>query len=273
MEEYRYFNKLDHTDLNMYQCGTQDCTSGHSFGPAVRDHYLIHYVLHGKGRFEVGGKTYLLEKGGGFLICPGIVTYYEADELEPWSYSWVGFHGLKAESYLKQANLTQANPTFRYDRDGFVEECINQMMAAHKPVKSSELHMMGYLYFFLSKLAEVAEENAFAGRNENRKEHYVKKAVELIAMNYSRNISISEISRYIGLDRSYFCSIFKDTMNMAPQEFLIHFRVNKACELMRSNILTIGDISRSVGYEDPLQFSKVFKKVKGLAPREYRKTG
>lgn len=273
MEEHRHFNKLDHTDLNMYQCGMEDCTPGHSYGPAVRDHYLIHYVIRGKGRFEVGSKSYHLDKGCGFLICPGIITYYQADDVDPWSYVWVGFHGLKAESYLKQANLTQDNPIFRYDRDSYIEECIGEMIEAHKPMRSSELTLMGYLYFFLSKLTEIAEENAFSGRNENRKEHYVKKAIELIAMNYSRNISISEIAAFVGLDRSYFCSIFKDTMSLSPQEFLIRFRINKACELMKSNMLTIGDISRSVGYTDPLQFSKVFKKLKGLAPREYRRTG
>ncbi|MGF7047731.1 AraC-like DNA-binding protein [Paenibacillus sp. DS2015] len=54
------------------------------------------------------------------------------------------------------------------------------------------------------------------------------------------------------------------------QEYLIHFRVNKACELMMNSELSIGDISRSVGYDDPLLFSKIFKKVKGASPKHFR---
>ena len=143
------FDRLDHTDLNMYQCGIEDCSPGHYWGPAVRDHFLIHYILKGKGIFQVGDNIYHLEKGNGFLICPGVVAHYKADMDDPWSYSWVGFHGLKAELYLKQAGITMENPVFKYEYDNYLENCINEMIASKEPSKGREIHLLGLLYLFL----------------------------------------------------------------------------------------------------------------------------
>ena len=91
-------------------------------------------------------------------------------------------------------------------------------------------------------------------------------------MNYSRRIRVEEIAHFIGLDRSYLSSIFTDELNTSLQGFIIQFRINIACQLMENRILTIGDISRSVGYDDPLAFSKIFKKIKGASPRDFRKS-
>jgi transcriptional regulator GlxA family with amidase domain len=59
-------------------------------------------------------------------------------------------------------------------------------------------------------------------------------------------------------------------LKTSPQEYLINFRIEKACELMQANLLSIGDIARSVGYDDPLTFSKVFRKLKGVSPSKFR---
>jgi YesN/AraC family two-component response regulator len=90
-------------------------------------------------------------------------------------------------------------------------------------------------------------------------------------MNYSRKMTISELARSIGLDRSYLGSIFKEQLSTSLQNYLKNYRMDKACELMKNETLSIGDISRSVGYDDPLLFSKLFRKCKGVSPREYRR--
>lgn len=90
--------------------------------------------------------------------------------------------------------------------------------------------------------------------------------------NYSHKITVNDISKYIGLNRSYFGSIFKKHTSMSPQEFLIKLRLEKAEELMENPKLNISDIARSVGYEDAMLFSKIFKKHYGASPTEYRKT-
>lgn len=270
MPEHIDIHRLNLTDLVMYQCGHENCIPSHSFGPAVRDHFLIHYIVQGKGVFQVNGMTYPLQAGQGFLICPGYVTYYQADAMDPWEYSWVGFHGIKAEGYLHQANLTQNTPIFTYMLDDFIESCFAQMLETKQLIKSREVRLLGLLYMFLSHLIETAAPPLHP-LLENKREEYMQKAISFIERNYSRKISVQEISKYIGLDRSYFCSLFKAALSMSPQEFLIRFRMNKACALMPHSDLSIGDISRSVGYEDPLLFSKMFRKIYGVSPSMYRK--
>ena len=83
-------------DLYMTCCGCSRTEPLHRFGPALKPHYLIHYVLSGKGIFRLEGEEYPLEAGYGFLIEPGQMSLYQADEKEPWTYIWVGFAGDRA---------------------------------------------------------------------------------------------------------------------------------------------------------------------------------
>ena len=73
LEKY-YISKKDYTDLNVYRCGFEECSPWHSWGPGVRDHFIIHIVHKGQGSFTSNGKTYKLKTGQGFLICPWTIT-------------------------------------------------------------------------------------------------------------------------------------------------------------------------------------------------------
>ncbi|MCX7709335.1 MAG: AraC family transcriptional regulator [Clostridia bacterium] len=257
-------------DLCPYYSGIQDCDPGHFYGPAVRDHFLIHYILSGKGTFEIGDRVYHLGKGQGFLICPGIVTYYKADMKDPWEYTWVAFHGLNAESYLKRACLSNENPIFTYPDSPALEEVMRRIVETMNLKKCKELMFTSLLYHFISLLIEAFESELPKLDNESRKDFYVRKTIEFIQMNYSRNISIEELANHIGLDRKYLSSVFKNVLKISPQLYLLQFRMNKACELLRSTSLSIGDIARSVGYEDPLLFSRMFRKIKDQSPSQFR---
>ncbi|WP_083609648.1 MULTISPECIES: AraC family transcriptional regulator [unclassified Paenibacillus] len=258
-----------HTELHTTQFGIEECIPGHFFGPAVRSHYLLHYVLSGQGIFEVEGKRYSLKKGQGFLIFPDIITYYQADTADPWTYCWVGFNGTSAELLLKQAGLTKASPIIHYDRDDMIYQYLQLMNESRVFHKARETRLTGLLYLLLSQLVEYGPV-ASPEVKETRAEIYVEQVKDFIEMNYPQSITIEDIAQYIGLNRSYLCSLFKERMSVSIQNYLIHYRINKACEMMGNAELSIADISRSVGYNDPLLFSKMFKKVKGSSPKNYR---
>lgn len=106
MQTYNYTNNFYKSiDIMIYNTGYEECDPGHSYGPAVRKSYMIHYVTEGKGIFTTNGKTYQLKKGDAFLMCPGEQIYYEADKKNPWCYAWIGVQGVKVESYLKKQPL------------------------------------------------------------------------------------------------------------------------------------------------------------------------
>ncbi|AQR93550.1 AraC family transcriptional regulator [Clostridium saccharoperbutylacetonicum] len=265
-----YFSTIndDGFDITVYQCGMEKCKKSHSYGPAIRDHYLIHFVLEGSGIFYVDGKSYKIKANQGFLICPNIVTYYEADKEEPWIYTWVGFKGIKAEKYLKLANLDQENPIFECTEVAFVQECFENMRKSTELKYGRELRLQGLLIMFLSELIEEAGKNVII--SSNYKEMYIKKSLQFVEINYSSKISISEMAKSVGLNKNYFSTFFRENIGVSPQQYIIKYRINKACELMSNQGLTIGDISRSVGYDDTLGFSKIFKKEKGISPKKYR---
>lgn len=259
-------------ELQLLHYGTEACTPGHYFGPAMRDYYKIHYILDGKGTFEVGGKKVTLHKGQGFLIVPHSVVHYEADQDDPWEYSWVAFQGSTCPSLLQQACLSVHHPIFEMgNEDDEMRSCLHRMISSRNTHKGWEISMTGLLFQFFSILIDRAGEDRPIPLQDYTKETYVTQVMDFIEINYANTITVQSIASHVGLQRSYLCSLFKDKMGTSIQSYLVNYRMRRAAELTLDPALTIGDISRSVGYADQLLFSKMFKKVMGEAPTYYRK--
>jgi len=271
MRSYNAYDAAGSTDLSVCQCGYEKCRPGHFFGPAVRDHYLIHYILDGEGIFEVNGTQYHLTKGQGFLIYPEIVTYYKADDKNPWTYSWVGFRGIRADDYMLLCGMTQQHPLFTYNINDDLKKCLEEMNKCKDLPIGRDIRLTGLLYIFLSKLMEqnsIAVHRRYS--NKEIEERYVLEVINLIEMNYHRKLTVEEIARKIGLNRSYLGALFKKKMNQSIQDYIIQYRINRAEFLLKNTDLSITEISRSVGYENPLQFSRFFKNNKSVSPTLYR---
>jgi AraC-like DNA-binding protein len=268
--DFKNTKELNQSDLILYNSGYEDCIPGHSVGPAIRDFFLIHYIHNGSGTFQVGDSVYVLGKNQGFLIYPNVLCNYQADYKDPWSYSWVAFTGYKAESYLKQAGFSLRNLIFKYDKDNFLKDCLAQILATKSLVKSKEIRITGLLTLFLAQLIETSCTQVSAKDLDNIQEYYIKEIIKFIHMNYSSDIPMEAISKHISLHKNYIGSIFKSQLNISPQKYILNLRISKACELMKNNTQSIGDIAHSVGYSDSMLFSKMFKKVKGMSPKEYR---
>ncbi len=263
-------SEMRSVDLFVHEYGYEDCEPGHFFGPAVREFYLFHYIFSGRGFFRTSENTYHLKEGQGFLIFPDDLNYYQADESSPWSYGWLGVTGINAEEYFHQCGLSRKNPIWNGDKDAFIEDCLLKMASTHQQDTVRYPRLTGYAYLILSRMIEkssLQQPQDKAGRHET----YLKAAVRYMEQNYYRNIRIAEIAENIGLDRSYLGSLFKKHLNVSMQGFLADLRMTKACRLLKNAELRVADVSRSVGYSDQLQFSKVFKAYMGLSPLEYRR--
>lgn len=270
MREYKIANDADADGMQVYHYGMERCESGHYFGPAVRDHFLIHFILGGHGIFKVGDKVYSLHENQAFLITPGEVTYYEADMENPWAYCWIGFNGARAYQVLKDAGLTAGQPILNYDSGCLIPEIMGEIMNIDTNKAGGSLKLKAGLYMVLSELQRTGFGQINTLKANNYRGTYVDKAIDFILRNYSRDISVSDIVEFVGLNRSYFCSVFKESLNVSPRDFLISFRMKKAADLLSTTPLSIGDIARSTGYNDPLCFSKTFKRVMGVSPLNYR---
>jgi AraC-like DNA-binding protein len=271
---YEFFQSAIDMDLQLYYCGVEDCAPGHNWGPGVKDHYKIHYVNSGKGAFTCGGQTYTLGKGEAFIIHPNIPSYYIADQDEPWTYSWVAFNGIHAELYLKRIQLSHENPIIRCnaEQEVQIQECFNQMFQASHHESSKDMRLLSSLYTFLAIIGDTLEPETTNHIASNMKEHYINQAMGYIEANYSHSIKIEDLAKELNLNRKYMSKLFKELVGMTPQNYLVRFRMNKACNLMKNTSLHIGEIALSVGYPDQLLFSRMFKSTIGIAPTQYRKS-
>ena len=271
---FNIFPNENFIDLGMYQYGYEQCEPGHSFGPATRNHYLFHYIISGTGTLMADiakGETqsYSIKSGQGFLIFPGQITTYIADQNLPWEYVWIEFDGLRVKEAIDLTELSVNSPVYHSHSKDLREQLMNEMLYIVHHAKESPFHLIGHLYLFLDYLTQSAKSTKLV-QSSKMSDYYIKEAINYIEQNFQNNITIEDIAAVCGINRSYFGKIFRNSIGRSPQEFLMNYRMVKATELLKLTSLSIAEIGSAVGYENQLHFSRAFKTIYGVSPREWR---
>lgn len=271
---FSIFPNENFIDLDMYQYGYEQCEPGHSFGPAARNHYLFHYIISGTGTLMANnakGETqkYAIKSGQGFLLFPGQVTTYIADHNLPWEYVWIEFDGLRVKEAIDSTELSVNSPVYHSHSKDLREQLLNEMLYIVHHAKETPLHLIGHLYLFLDYLTQSARSTKTM-QSSKMSDYYIKEAINYIEQNFQNNITIEDIAAVCGINRSYFGKIFHNSIGRSPQEFLMNYRMVKATELLKLTSLSIAEIGSAVGYENQLHFSRAFKSIYGVSPREWR---
>lgn len=261
---------LDLRDVEPLLCGTEDCSPGHSWGPGVRDHHLIHYVLEGRGTLHSRDRIHTVRSGQLFLVTPNELVTWRADEAQPWRYIWVGFRGDRAGGFLEAGGLDADSPVFT-DAAGELRDCFVRMTETFAMAAGRELRLTGLLYLMLSVLAERAASDAPERPCEGRAAAYARAAMRFFEGNLANGTGVAECARHLGLERSYFSALFRRHVGFSPMDWLINLRMDHAMRLLRNPSLNVAHVARSVGYEDPLQFSRIFRGRTGMSPAAFRR--
>lgn len=244
-------------EVNPVQCGRERCAPGHAYGPAVRDFYLLHYLVSGKGIFEAGGHTYRLHPGDIFVIHPFERTYYKADDAQPWEYIWVGFTAatpLPAALCGGVLRLPHAHALFE------------EMFAAGRMRAGRTAYLCGCIWQLFARLQEQAD------MPKATPEATVQLATSCIEAEYMHGLSVETLARRLHLNRSYFSTLFRTHTGQSPQQYITKYRLAKAAELLREHGYPPGEAALSAGYPDVFSFSKMFKRHYGVSPTEYGKS-
>ena len=271
MDDFKHSYKApvkEAVSLAVYNVGYQKCHPLYQWGPGIRDHYLIHHVISGKGFYTAGGVVQPVRAGDTFLVYPFTEVTYCADEGDPWQYYWVGFSGSDAKYLLGYTDFTRESPVISTDFGDALKDALLCIYSSRGQSVAQQVKMTGELYRTLGVLIEGSARH---GQGDGSGSFYTQRALEYIAYNYSNPISVEDIAQYAGISRSQLYRVFMAQYGVSPKEYLTDFRVRQAGMLLEKTTLSVGAIANSVGFENNLYFSRVFRRLKGVPPSVFRR--
>lgn len=261
--------------LYLLMCGVENCTPDKEKQYRPRDNWHLHVILSGAGVLEADGARRELRENQMFLLRPGErVTYYPLPD-DPWTYCWMTFNGSRAEEYARAAGFGPGvySRETRLDARRFYDLC-DRLLENPQLSAGAAMQRQGLLLEFIGLAIESAEQDATPGQGRGHKPlyhraDYVRHGLEYMKHNYS-SINVTDISKYLGIDRCYFSTIFKESQGLTPSEYLLRLRMRQSVHMLDTLTIPIQEISNQVGYEDALTFSKAFKRFFGVSPKHYR---
>lgn len=263
--QYKKEEETTFLDLKIHNIGHEACDPLHSF-TGMRDFYSIHTVVEGKGVYCVGEKQYSLQAGDTFMIYPNTLVNYWADAEEPWEYLWIGISGLYVKNILEYTDFTKESPCIVGNDAVHLKENLLAIYKAQGSDFASEMSMIGHTYLYLSKL--TTKKTSKQGEQSQR---YAQKAKEFVELNYSSGISPQDVADKLSLSRSHLHRLFSQRFGISVGKYINTLQMKRASLLLSTTTLSIGEISNSVGFENQLYFSNVFKKHFGTSPSGFRK--
>lgn len=265
MEFFRNINHRGISSLIIFFAGKEACLPSHHFGPAVRAQYLLHFITKGKGRFYDHNKTYDLSENQVFLIKPNVTTYYIADSEEPWEYIWVGFDGQDAQTILQNCGLLGNTPFVEYVPSKELMDCLNNIVNGMKTQTANDYELLGNLFMVFAHLTKHRLELPIPIGND-----YLVRAINYIKNNYYKDISVTNIANYVGIDRSYLYRLFMKEFSISPKNYILNYRLHMATDYLTNTNMTVSSIAFNCGFNDISAFCSHFRKYTGFTPTQYR---
>ncbi len=234
------------------------------------DQFILIYCTGGKGWISVSGRRYRVENNMYFIIPPKVPHSYGSDENDPWSIYWLHFSGEMAGHFYDisgRAGTIAPSPVSRIeDRIMLFEEIMANLEMGYSRENLEYANVC--LLHFLSTFKYISQ---FRQVRKIKEHDVVEKAILFMRKNVGKKLLLADIANEAGLSASHFSLLFRKKTGHAPMDYLIHLKMQKACQLLDSTSKRVKEVSALTGYDDQYYFSRIFKKVMGISPDKYRR--
>jgi len=233
--------------------------------------FTLHYVVKGKGYFEFNNQSILQKEGDLIIIPPNFSYFHFSDPDEPWSRYWVHFIGRQGGNFVKLLGIDKKNPSINIPSDSNLMNTWEEIYTWYNS---------GFSYTNLVGASTACSK--FLGRilhlkfkSENRPKSSsdkIQNSIDFMKENLHRSYRLEQLANNAGLSATLYRNLFKEITSMSPIDFFIHLKIMHARQLLEMSHYTIQEVAELIGYEDPFYFSRIFKKIEGVSPKEYRKS-
>lgn len=243
--------------------------------------YVLIYCIDGNGWYSLRGKTYQVASNQYFILPAGIPHEYGATEGERWTIYWVHFRGEHADIYAEGADKPQdvrvALNSNINNRNNIFEEILSTL---HDGEGIEDLrYASSLLHYYLASLrylrqyrntARYNTNNSNLSFSNNKNKEVVDAAIHFMKENIERRITLQDILDYVGYSSTHFSTLFKKQAGDSPLAYFNRLKIEQACHMLQTTNLHINQICYKVGIEDNLYFSRLFSKMMGMSPSDYR---
>lgn len=242
--------------------------SGHRMARhAPRDHLLI-YCAAGAGQARVGDDWKPVRAGDVLLFREGPAHGYRADPATPWTIYWVHLGGALVDRFFDEIEPDRRRFVVAAGLHSRLVEEFEALLATAASFQGHHIvHAANLLRGLLSFLALVRrqQEVRHAALDVGRVQHFLQAHLH-------ERLSLEQLAaRTSTLSRYQFIREYKRQTGQTPMQAFQHLKISRACYLLDITHLGVSEIAGHLGYDDPYYFSRLFKKIIGVAPRHYRR--
>ncbi|MEJ8302747.1 AraC family transcriptional regulator [Saccharibacillus sacchari] len=237
--------------------------------PEGCDTFILIYCATGQGKVSIGGVSHGLNERQLIVIPADTPHSYWTETEHPWTIYWLHFKGERAENYSALLKGGAGPLTLgAQDSEKFIalfHQCYDLLSASAYSASHRILAMQTAAYA-MSLLSIVPERE-----DEERAKSYIESAIHLMNLKLEETLTLDEIARYTQISRQHLNHLFKSSVGFSPIDYYLRLKIRRASQLLDLTTLSIKEICHELGFKDPYYFSRLFRKIMGVAPSEYRK--
>jgi AraC-like DNA-binding protein len=231
---------------------------------------LFKYTLSGEGKLEVGDATYRIPKNHGFFVnIPGAHRYYyDSASGEPWEFIWIKLYELASSVYWEHF-IRALGHVVEFKAES---EPIKLLWKLYRDVDDNILGPNKHdtsirVYEWLMSLHRYSEGEIYQIEQLPESIRLAKKHIETY---YYMQLSLEQIAQVAQLSKTHFCKMFLKYVGATPIDYLRKKRIEEAAQFLKHTNIPVSQIALKTGFDNLNYFGKVFRKMVGITPTEFR---